>query len=156
MNTIFLLPNIFFMTNDNLKPPIWFWIVAAIGLLWNLAGVGAYLAQAYMSPEALAAMTDAERTLHESTPAWVTGAFAFAVFAGTLGCIALLLKKNLAITLFFISLLGVMVQSYHGFHISNAVEVHGEEAIIMPVLVIVLAIVLIWFSRMSKSRGWLS
>lgn len=29
------------------KPPIWFWIISVIALIWNLMGVMAYLGQAY-------------------------------------------------------------------------------------------------------------
>ena len=84
------------MTNSVSKPPMWFWIVSALALLWNLAGVMAYLGQAYMSIENLEKMSQAERLLYESQPAWVTGAFAVAVWGGALGCIALLLKKKWA------------------------------------------------------------
>ena len=33
--------------NSTQKPPIWFWIVAIIGLIWNGMGVNHYLQQAY-------------------------------------------------------------------------------------------------------------
>ena len=42
--------------------------------------------------------------------AWVTGAFAIAVFGGTLGCIGLLMLKSWSKLLLLISLLGVLAQ----------------------------------------------
>ena len=39
-------------------------------------GVAAYLAQVRMSDAALTALPEAERALYESTPAWLTGAYA--------------------------------------------------------------------------------
>ena len=29
------------------KPPVWFWIVSAVALIWNGIGVNMYLQQAY-------------------------------------------------------------------------------------------------------------
>ena len=89
------------------KPPVWFWVVSVLALIWNIIGVMSYLAQAYTSVEDLEKMTQAQRELFESQPAWVTGAFAIAVFGGTLGCIALLLRKKWAKPILIISLLGI-------------------------------------------------
>ena len=43
-------------------------------------------------------------------PAWVTGAFAIAVFGGALGCLALLMLKRWSTWLLLISLLAVLAQ----------------------------------------------
>ena len=67
---------------DRSTPPKSFWIIAAIALVWNLMGVAAYLMQMTMSDEAIAALPEAQRALHESTPAWATGAYALAVPGG--------------------------------------------------------------------------
>ncbi len=87
------------MTNSSTKPPIWFWVISVIALLWNLMGVNAYLQQAYQT-ESFQAMYDTPELLElvNSTPAWATAAFAIAVFAGALGCIVFTLKKKLGKT----------------------------------------------------------
>ena len=72
------------------KPPVWFWVVSVIALLWNLVGVMNYLNQAFNQVALLEAMDQAQRTAFESIPAWATAAFAIAVFSGTLACIRLL------------------------------------------------------------------
>ncbi|MDZ7768490.1 MAG: hypothetical protein U5K38_05175 [Woeseiaceae bacterium] len=73
------------MKNKLASPPTrGFWIISALALLWNLLGVMAYIMRVTMTPEALAALPEAERELYTNTPAWVTGVFAIAVFAGTL------------------------------------------------------------------------
>jgi len=81
-------------TNVKIKPPVWFWIFSVLALLWNLMGVGAYLYDAYEKEAAMAPYTEIQRSILEGHPAWVTGAWALAVFGGTLGCIALLLRKK--------------------------------------------------------------
>ena len=142
--------------NSTIKPATWFWIVSAIALVWNLMGVMAYLAQVTMSPEAMAALPENQRLLYQSTPSWATGAFAIAVWGGTLGCILLLLRKKLASLLLIVSLLGVLVQLYHSFFISNSFAVFGPGGMIMPGMVVVFGIFLIWFSRKAASNQWLN
>ena len=144
------------MTNSMNKPPMWFWIVSALALLWNLAGVMAYLGQAYMSIETLEQMSQAERLLYESQPAWVTGAFAVAVWGGALGCIALMLKKKWAKPVFIISLIGILAQMSHSFFISNNFEVYGPGAMIMPIMVLIIGIALVLLANTAIKKGWLS
>ncbi|PIB30967.1 hypothetical protein BFP77_02600 [Maribacter sp. 4U21] len=144
------------MTNSMNKPPMWFWIVNALALLWNLAGVMAYLGQAYMSIETLEQMSQAERLLYESRPAWVTGAFAVAVWGGALGCIALLLKKKWAKPVFIISLIGILAQMSHSFFMSNNFEVYGPGAMIMPIMVLIIGIALVLLANTAIKKGWLS
>jgi hypothetical protein len=100
-------------------------------------------------------MGDAERLLYETTPAWSVGAFAVAVFAGTVGCIALLMRRRWAIGAFALSLVGVFIQFGHTFFISNAVEVLGPGIAVMPIFVAVIGLLLFLFSRSWASRGWL-
>ena len=135
---------------------MWFWIVSLLALLWNLAGAMAYLGQAYMSVETLAQMSDAERLLYESQPAWVTAAFAIAVWGGSLGCIALLLKKKWAKPIFSISLLGIVAQLSHSFFMSNSFEVYGLGAMVMPVMILIVGIALVYFTNSALKKGWLS
>ena len=142
--------------NSTIKPATWFWIVSAIALVWNLMGVMAYLAQVTMSPEAMAALPENQRLLYQSTPSWATGAFAIAVWGGTLGCILLLLRKKLASLLLIISLLGVLVQLYHSFFISNSFAVFGSGGLVMPIMVVIIGVLLIWLSRKATSQNWLN
>lgn len=142
--------------SDATKLPTWFWVVSGIALVWNLMGVMAYLGQATMGPEDFAQMSDAKRELFENIPAWVTGAFAIAVFGGLAGSIGLLLRKAWAGIAFMASLAGVGLQQIHNFFLSNAVEVMGAEAIVGPVIVIIGAVALVWFSNMVKGKGWLT
>ena len=140
----------------NTKAPAWFMIAAVIFLVWNLFGVMAYIMQVTMSPDALAALSDEERLLFETTPAWATAAFAVAVNGGALGCLLLLLKRNLAGFFLQLSLAGVLVQMFHSFFMSQSFEVYGPGGMAMPVMVIIVAIYLVILAAMAKSNGWTS
>jgi len=142
------------MTNTT-KLPVWFWIISIVGLIWNILGVVAYLGQAYMTDEQLALLPEADQNWYSNVPAWVTAAFAIAVFAGTLGCIALLLRKKWAVPLFMLSLLGVLVQQVYNFFIQDYVAMEGSR-MAMPILVIVVAGLLYWYSKGAREKAWLT
>jgi len=136
------------------KVPKWFMIVAGVLFVWNLLGVMAYIIQVTMSPEALAALPDAQRQLYESTPAWATAAFAIAVNGGALGCLLLLLRQNLAGIFLKLSLAAVLVQMFHSFFMSNSFEVFGPGGMIMPVMVIIIAVYLVALAARARANHW--
>ena len=143
------------MTETN-KLPVWFWIVAIGALLWNLLGLGAFLSTAVlMTPEALAAMTPEQQELYVNTPSWVNVAFGVAVICGVLGSIGLLMKQDWAAPVFVISLLGLLVQMFYVFGMSNSMEVYGAAAAAMPGMIFVGCIFFIWFAHSSAMKGWL-
>jgi hypothetical protein len=142
--------------NPTTKPPVWFWIVSVLALLWNLMGVMNYLGSTFMKEAIKAEMTPEQVNLMESTPAWVTAAFAIAVWFGAAGCIGLLLRKKWAKSALGMSLIGVLVQTGYGFFMTNATEVYSQtEAVIIPMMVIVIAIFLIFFARLSERKLWI-
>ena len=143
-------------TKTTVKPPTWFWIVSVLALLWNLIGVAQYLAQAYMGIEELESMTQEQRLAFESQPAWVTGAFAIAVWGGALGCILLLLKKKWAVPIFVISLIGIVAQVSYNLFKSNNIELYGTQAILFPIIILLIGIALVFFSRKAAAKQWLS
>lgn len=137
------------------KPPIWFWVVSGIALLWNLSGVFNYLNQAFNQQAILESINQAQREVFEGIPAWATAAFALAVFTGTIGSIGLLLRKKWAKPLFIISLITAVAQFIHWLFISNAVEAFGPSTYTMPIIVVIIGIYLIFFSKMGIQKGWL-
>ena len=77
------------------KPSNLFWVISSIALVWNLMGVFNYLDQAFMTDKVLETLPKEQQILYQDVPAWVTAAFAIAVFSGTLGSLLLLLKKKM-------------------------------------------------------------
>ncbi|GLU42381.1 hypothetical protein [Allomuricauda sp. NBRC 101325] len=140
---------------STLKPPTWFWAVSVIALLWNLIGVLNYLNQAFNQVALLEGMDQAQREAFEGIPAWATAAFAIAVFSGTIACIGLLMKKKWAKLLFIISFVTAAAQFIHWLFISNAVEAFGPSTYTMPIIVLLIGLYLISFSKKGIEKGWL-
>ena len=143
------------MNNKKNKSTIRFYIISVLALIWNIFGVIAYLSQVYMPQEVKQTLPPAQQAYYANVPSWVTGAFAIAVFAGTLGCIALLLKKKIATSILFVSLIAVLVQFVYNTIIQTAMEVTVTK-LVWPVLIIATAVFLVWFSKDSKTKGYIS
>lgn len=144
-------------TNIKTKPPVWFWIISIVGLLWNLIGVNEYISAAYARDEMMATYSEAQRSIFDGQPIWLTAAFALAVFGGTLGCIALLLRKKWAAPLFWISLVAVSARTGYYFFMTNTTEVFDLlQGTILPIALIVIAGLLLIYSKISKDRNWIS
>lgn len=140
------------MTNSsNKQTSILFWIISAIALFWNLMGVVAYLAQAYMTDEAKALLPEADQAYYANVPAWVTAAFAIAVFSGFLGSMALVLKKKMAKLLFIVSFIAVVIQITYNLLIQDFVELTGARTV-LPLITLVIAAFLVWFANNSISK----
>lgn len=142
------------MNTTNSKPSGSFWAISIIALLWNLMGVNQYILMAYKSESVRAGLSAEKLALIDTTPVWSTAAFAIAVFAGALGCIALLLRKKIAKFLFTTSFIGIVFQNIDAFMRFKVSEFNGVE-LTMTLLIPAIALFLIWYSKKCISKGWL-
>ncbi|WP_447725041.1 hypothetical protein [Sphingomonas koreensis] len=137
------------------KPPAWLYIVGGILLLWGLAGCWAFYMHvtkgAAMNPDA----TDWDRAYFAALPGWFTIDFAVAVGAGVLGSIALLLRSKWAVTLYWLSLIAVVIQFGYVFLATDMISVKGVTATLFPAFIFVMALFEVWVSGVAKKRGWL-
>lgn len=137
------------------SPPIIFWVISIIALLWFLMDVSAFFMRVFMTEGTLMAMPEDQRQHFQNTPLWVNVVFAFEAFGGTLGCIGLLLRKKWALPLFIISLVGVVSQTAYIYFFSDAISIMGMFAIVMPLVAIGIGIGLTIFSSVAISKNWL-
>ena len=144
------------MTNYLRKPTGLFWVISSMALVWNLMGVFNYLGQVLMSDEVLASLPKDQQLLYQDVPAWVTAAFAVAVFSGTLGAVFLLLKKKVASTFFILSFVGIVTQMSYGLLLDEKTDNYGPLGLLMPLMIIAVGAYLIWYSKKAKENRWLS
>lgn len=147
----------------NNKPSTAFWIIGGVLLAWNLIGLMFYYQQSTLTPEIMmdVGLTDAQIAHITNTPAWGHAGYAFAVNAGVLGALLLLLRKAWAIPLFYISLAGALVQDLDAFVLRDAMEVWATPDAMfppytLPLIVLVICGFEIWYARSAKAKGWLS
>ena len=144
------------MNTSQKKAPIWFWIIAIISLLWNIMGILSFVSHTFISEGALQALTQEERTLYNNYPIWISIIFATAVFTGVIASFTLLSRRKISLMIFQISLVAILIQMTYNIFFSGSLEVYGlVKTITMPLVVIVYAIFLVWFSQFSTSKSWL-
>ena len=129
-----------------------FWIIGIIAMVWNLVGVFAYLSQTFMSDEILKTLSKSEQSYFTNIPAWVTAAFATAVFAGLFGSICLLFRKKIALFLFLISFVALILQHSYNLFIQEFMNIGGSQ-LILPILTTLIGIFLLWFSYKMDKKG---
>ena len=142
---------------EQTKPPGWFKVVNILMLLWNLTGLAMFVLMiaVFNNEQALldAEYTKEQAALHLATPGWVNVAFCVAVTFGTAGCLALVMKKKLAIPLLGLSLVGVLAQNTYMYVLSDVVKVIGPGA---SPIVILIAIGLMPWAMSAGKKGWLT
>lgn len=136
------------------RPPVWFRIIAAVAVLWNLFGVWQYLSYVGVVP-LMRPLTADEAALIAGAPVWYTAAFAIAVFAGTLGALGLVMARRWARPALVVSLVALIVQFGWWSLLSGAAEVLGPSVHAAPVVIILVAILLVWLATTGARRGWL-
>jgi hypothetical protein len=138
-----------------ISPPVWFWIISVVALLWYLMDMSAFFMRVFMTDDTVRAMPENQQHLYQNIPLWVNIVFACEVFGGTLGCIALLLRKNWALPLFVISILGVLAQTSNIWFLTDAISAMGAPAIAMPLVAIIIGAAMIALAKSAISKGWL-
>ncbi len=136
-------------------PPKWYMPAAIAGLLWNLLGCAAYLADVMLSEEALAAMTEAQQAVYAVRPSWAVAATAIAVWGGALGCVGLILRKRWALPVLVASLVGVIVQDLGLFVLTDAGALAGPSVYGLQGLVFVVSLGLVMFARKAAASRWI-
>lgn len=144
------------MSENQNSIPVWYWIISGLALIWNLMGVGAFVQQMSMTAADIAALPEAEQALYTVLPLWVKIAFGLAVIGGVIGCLGLILKKSWSLPILIISLIGVLIQMFYQFMMSNTMDVYGPGAAIMPIMIIVVSVFLVWLAKKAMSHKWIN
>ena len=138
------------------KPPVWFWVLVALFILWGLAGCGSLYAHIAYGPKLDPAATEWDYAYFAALPGWFVWDYALAVGGGLSGAIALALRSKLARPLFIASLIGVVVQFGYVFLATDLIAHKGFWVVYFPAFILAMALVQIWFAGMAAERGWIS
>ena len=134
------------------KSKLSFWIIGGLGLIWNLAGSLNFMMQ--MKADNLASMPEPFHTIVANRPGWATAAFGLGVIGGDIGCILLLLKRKEAIYVFMASLAGLAVHLLPYISGANLPANFGiGNAVLVFVAPLLVAIILLWYSRRELNLG---
>lgn len=137
------------------KPPIWFWIVSVLFLLWACVGLFAFYSQV-LDAAAIAALDPYDRHMLTSMPVWLKAVYGTATVAAALGGVLLLARSALARLVYLVSLVSIIVQFGYTLGATDLIAVKGfVVAAGFPIFIIVMGVVQLWFARLATGRGWL-
>ena len=144
------------MNNETKGHAHWsFWLISIYFLAWNIMGSMNFFVQ--MNADLVASFPETHRAIIEGRPVWATAGFALAVFGGALGCLLLLLRKSIAYYLFIISLVGMVITMIHTFNIvTSTTSFSTVEIFMMMLLPMIVAVFLLWYSKLVEGKGWIS
>ncbi len=132
-----------------------FWAITTIMLVWNIMGAMNFLWQINADSKALASLPETHQAIIIGRPLWATAGFAIGVFFGALGCLLLLLRKSSAYYLFLISLVGMIITMIHTIRIaSSIIDFSFFEIFLMILMPMLVALFLIWYSKLTQNKGW--
>ena len=142
------------MSELTVKPGTLFWVVAVLFVLWGLIGCSMYLMEMTMSDQAYAEAFGAElAAVRDVYPTWALAGYAIAVWSGLLAAILFLLRKRLSVTVFMISLVAAVIGFIPTFTNSVLRDAAGSSFWVMPLIVIVIGIIEILYSRKQAAAG---
>lgn len=127
------------------KPHFSFWIIAGLGLMWNLMGCLNFITQ--MNADAVAKMPELYQLIISSRPLWATLAFGLAVFGGAVGCILLLLRRDMARIALLVSLVAILLT------VGQTISAVGLAP--STILALLVGAALFWYSSIVYRAGWL-
>ena len=130
----------------------WFMVAAVASLLFMVLGCVSYLMHVFADP---ATMPLDQRAAYAVEPAWVTGAYAVAVWVGLAGAILLVLRRRFAEPALLLSLVATLVWLAGLVLVRDLRENMSANDLLVAIVVTALTWTIYWFARHSRMRGWL-
>jgi hypothetical protein len=134
--------------------PVWYWAAAIGALLFECLGCFFYIAEVRLTPEQIATLPLDQAAMLSARPAWYYAAFGVAVWVGLVGSLGLLLRRAWSVPLLLTSLIAVVVQ-FSAIFIVPEMRTVTSDALLGPIVVIVICYGIFMLARLAKRRGWL-
>ena len=139
------------------KAPWHLWLVGVVALLFNAIGVFDFAMNLIQGPRYMeaAGMTPAQIAHYQQLPAWMMAVWAVGVWGAFGASILLLLRRKLAYPIFAVSLAAFLLSFVYTYLLSDGGAAMGGDMTIANVVITVLLVFFIWYSRRMSERGLL-
>jgi hypothetical protein len=138
------------------KAPVWFWIVAALLLMWEAMGCYACVLQVRLGAAAMGPVDAWALKYYAALPAWYNSVYAVATFGGLIGGLALLARDRRAPPVFWISFVAILVMFGYAFAATDLIDHKGLAQVLpFPLFIAAVGAFSIWFAGFAARKGWL-
>jgi len=135
------------------RPPIHFWIIAVVAVLWNAVGAFDFLATQMQLESYMSAFSEEQLAYFYGIPAWAVITWGIATWGSLLGSLAMLLRLRWAYHLFIFALVAMLATSFQNFVLSNGAEIMGTGGMIFSGVIAAISIFLVFYNRAMLQRG---
>lgn len=138
-----------------MKTPIHLWIVGVLSLLWNAGGAFDYFMSQTKNPDYMAQLSPEQMAFLDNVPMWFEASWAIGVWFSVLGSLLLLVRSRFARTAFALSLAGLVVSSVYTYGLAEqrTFEAGGTAALIFTIIIPIVLILLLIYSRAMTRKG---
>lgn len=136
------------------RAPRHLYVVGVIALLWNAIGAFDYLMTQTRNATYMGAFSPEQLEYFYNFPTWAVAAWALAVWGGVAGAVLLLLRRQLAVQVFLVSLAAMIMTTVYSYLLSNGMELFGGPgAHAFNALIFAVAVGLFIYSLRMKGQG---
>ena len=140
------------------KPPLSFWVVSILGLIWNAFGGFDYWMTRTRNLDYLAQAGDPQVVLAwvDSFPLWAQICWGLGVWGSIAGSVLLLLRSRHAVSAFLVSLVAALLSFSYQLFISDvpaSLDTTGGKVI--PIVILAIVAFLWQFSKREVAKGLL-
>ena len=140
------------------KPPLSFWVVSILGLIWNAFGGFDYWMTRTRNVDYLAQAGDPQVVLAwiDSFPLWAQICWGLGVWGSIAGSVLLLLRSRHAVSAFLVSLVGALGSFSYQLLMSDvpaSLDTTGGKVI--PIVILAIVAFLWQFSKREVAKGLL-
>jgi hypothetical protein len=136
------------------KTPWHLWVVGILSLLWNLGGAFDFFMTETKNAAYLKNMTPAQLEFCSSLSFWVVVLWGLATWCAPLGSLLLLLRRRVAMSVFFVSLVCMVLTTVHNYGFTNIRQVMpGTGPLIFTGVIFIVALLLWIYARTLCRRG---
>jgi hypothetical protein len=137
------------------KTPWHLWVVGLVTVLWNGMGLLDYYMTQSRNAEYLKGFTAEQLAYFENFPSWVQGSWGLAVTTAFVGSVLLLFRSRFALPVFWVSLFAMILTTIHNWIIDydQAIKMMGGFGIVFSMIIAVVAVLLVIYSRRAVATG---
>jgi len=143
------------MSDAPSKTPWHLWLVGVLALLFNAIGVFDFVMSMAKGAQyqASAGMTPAQIEHYQQMPGWMTLVWAVGVFGAFLASILLLLRRELALPVFVVSLAAFLLSLVYTYVLTNGGAVMGRNMAIASAVIAASLAAFIGYARWMAGCG---
>lgn len=145
-----------------MKTPWHIWTVGILSLLWNAGGGYDYVMARTRNSSYIEMVPEGFRAQFlgylDAMPIWASTGWALGVWGSILGSVLILLRSRHAATAFIVSLVGLVVNSVYTYILAetNLAMMAGNSAKLFTAAIVVILVLLVWYSLRQRNLGRLS